>query len=162
MEQQDLDRLMAELRQSLKTMGIPVSNKLLSGVRVNTRAKRRLGCCFYQNGQYWIEVSSAILNNPDLLRQTLVHELLHTCPGCRDHGARWKTYAEQVGQKLGYSITRTVQAESDPGPLRHEEVKYILECQSCGAQIRRMRMSKAVKSPWRYRCPCGGKLKRIL
>lgn len=162
MVQDELDGLMARLHETLRALGIPVSNKLLPGVKVNTRAKRRLGCCCYQSGRYWIEVSQSILHNDSLLRQTLIHELLHTCPGCRNHGERWKAYALVVKEKLGYEIERTVKTESPPGPLRHEEVKYILECQSCGAQIKRMRMSKAVKSPWRYRCPCGGKLRRVL
>lgn len=162
MLQNELDGLMAELRGELKALGIPVSDRLLPEVRINTRARRRLGCCFYQSGRYWIEVSQAVLDDEALLRQTLVHELLHTCPKCRDHGPRWKAYAQTVNEMLGYSIERTVRTENAPGPLRHEEVKYILECQSCGAQIKRMRMSKAVKCPWRYRCQCGGKLKRVM
>lgn len=162
MVQEELDGLMARLHHKLKDLGIPVSKKLLPGVKVNTRAKRRLGCCYYQSGRYWIEVSESLLDNDGLLRQTLIHELLHTCPGCRNHGERWKSYARVVKEKLGYEIERTVKTESASGPLRHEEVKYILECQSCGAQIKRMRMSKAVKSPWRYRCHCGGKLRRVL
>ncbi len=162
MLQRELDGLMAGLRLELLALGIPVSSRLEPEVRVNTRAKRRLGCCFYQSGRYWIEVSQKVLENEALLKQTLVHELLHTCPKCRDHGARWRAYAQIVNEKLGYRIERTVRTETPIGPLRHEEIKYILECQSCGAQIKRMRMSKAVKSPWCYRCPCGGKLKRVL
>lgn len=161
MEQSKLDSLMADLGRQLKALGIPISGKLRPTVGVNTRARRRLGCCYCQNGRYWIEVSASILDDEGLLRQTLIHELLHTCPGCRNHGDRWKAYAQLVNQSLGYQIQRTVKTDSDPGPLRHEEVKYILECQRCGAHIKRKRMSKAVKSPWRYRCPCGGKLKRI-
>ena len=158
----ELDGLMARLRRELISIGIPVSNRLEPEVRINTRARRRLGCCYYQSGRYWIEGSQAVLEDEDLLKQTLVHELLHTCPKCRDHGPKWKAYAQTVNEKLGYRIERTVKTETPAGSLRHEEIKYILECQSCGAQIKRMRMSKAVKSPWRYRCPCGGKLKRVL
>ena len=158
----ELDGLMARLRRELISIGIPVSNRLEPEVRINTRARRRPGCCYYQSGRYWIEVSQAVLEDEDLLKQTLVHELLHTCPKCRDHGPKWKAYAQTVNEKLGYRIERTVKTETPAGSLRHEEIKYILECQSCGAQIKRMRMSKAVKSPWRYRCPCGGKLKRVL
>ncbi len=158
----ELDGLMARLRRELISIGIPVSNRLEPEVRINTRARRWLGCCYYQSGRYWIEVSQAVLEDEDLLKQTLVHELLHTCPKCRDHGPKWKAYAQTVNEKLGYRIERTVKTETPAGSLRHEEIKYILECQSCGAQIKRMRMSKAVKSPWRYRCPCGGKLKRVL
>lgn len=162
MLQSELDELMAGLHRELKSLGIPVSSRLLPGVKVNTRAKRRLGCCFCQSGRYWIEISQTVLEDEDLLKQTLVHELLHTCPKCRDHGRQWKAYAQAVNETLGYRIERTVKTEAPMGPLRHEEIKYILECQSCGAQIKRMRMSKAVKYPWRYRCPCGGKLKRVL
>ena len=162
MEQKELDGLLWEMWERLKKLGIPVSSKIRPGLLVNTRARRRLGCCYYQSGRYWIEVSQAVLEDEDLLKQTLVHELLHTCPKCRDHGPKWKAYAQTVNEKLGYRIERTVKTETPAGSLRHEEIKYILECQSCGAQIKRMRMSKAVKSPWRYRCPCGGKLKRVL
>lgn len=162
MEQSELNSLMSRLWQQLRGLGIPVSKKLDPAVRVNTRARRRLGCCYYYPGEACaVEVSVRILQDPDLLRTTLVHELLHTCPGCRDHGLRWKSYATIANKALGLDIQRTVRLEEESQPLRHEEVKYILECQSCGARIERMRMSKAVKSPWRYRCRCGGKLKRI-
>lgn len=161
MHQDELNGLMAELRRELKFLGLPVSDRLLPEVRVNSRAKRRLGCCYYKDGRYQIEVAEAILGDGDLLKLTLVHELLHTCPKCRDHGPQWKAYAKIVHESLGYKVERTVKTDVPQAPLRHEEVKYILQCQSCGAKIGRMRMSVAVKSPWRYRCPCGGKLKRV-
>lgn len=161
MEQKELDGLLWEMWERLKKLGIPVSSKIRPGLLVNTRARRRLGCCFYQNGEYAIEVSAVLLKEEALLRQTLAHELLHTCPGCRNHGERWKAYAQAVNAALGYEIHRTVPMEDPAPPLRREEVKYILQCQSCGALIRRKRLSKAVKAPWRYRCSCGGKLKRI-
>lgn len=161
MNQAGLDQLMAQLHQELKDLGIPVSNKIDPAPRINTRAKRRLGCCIYNEKGYFIEVSARVLEDPALLRQTLIHELLHTCPGCRNHGPQWKAWAQRVQEALGYQIQRTVPVEGEARPLRHEEVKYVLECQSCKARIPRMRLSKAVKTPWRYRCPCGGKLKRI-
>lgn len=161
MDQAQLNALLEETRQTLRQAGIPVSKKIDPNLRVNTRAKRRLGCCYFVQGGHIIEISAALLDQPELLHETLVHELLHTCPGCRDHGERWKAYAQQVNHALGLHIQRTAPAGENAAPLRHEEVKYILECQSCGAKIQRMRMSKAVKQPWRYRCQCGGKLKRI-
>lgn len=161
MEQGELDSLMAGLQAELRRLEVPVSGKILPGVRVNARAKRRLGCCFFRQGVYTIEVSAGILHSPVLLRETLLHELLHTCPGCRDHGPLWKHYAEVVNKALGTSIQRTVKAEGELAPLRREEVKYVLRCQSCGREINRMRMCKVVKTPWRYRCLCGGKLKRV-
>ena len=161
MEQEELDRLMDSLRCQLAALGVPVSSEIQTGVEVNTRAKRRLGCCIFRQGRYTIQVSASVLGDPALLRGTLLHELLHTCPGCRDHGAEWKRYAGYVNGKLGTDIQCTVKLEGAYKPLRHEEVKYILRCQCCGKEFHRMRMCKLVRAPWRYRCPCGGKLERV-
>lgn len=160
MEQAELDRFMGELRTELRALGIPVSKKLDDHVGINTRAKRRLGCCYFSKAGCRIEVSAGILGQRELLRLTLVHELLHTCPGCRNHGAKWKLWAQRAGEAMGLDIRRTVPVEEDAGPLRQEAVKYVLVCESCGARIQRKRMSKAVKYPWRYRCKCGGRLRR--
>lgn len=163
MKQEELDSLLAETARTLRDLGIPLSAHISPVVLINSRAKRRLGCCYYRDGVYIIEVSASLLEQPERLRQTLCHELLHTCRGCRNHGEKWKAYAARVNEALGYSIQRLAPAEGeDQGPLRREEIKYVLECQSCGAKICRSRMSKAVKYPWRYRCQCGGRLKRIL
>ena len=102
------------------------------------------------------------MERPEQLRETLLHELLHTCPGCRDHGARWKAWAELVNREMGTGIARLAREEGPVGPLRHEEVKYKIRCERCGREYLRVRMCKLVKAPWRYRCSCGGKLKRVL
>lgn len=162
MTQEELDRLLFKQTEALRGLGIPLSRHICPGVCINTRARRRLGCCYFQNGEYRIEISALLLEQPEKLRQTLAHELLHTCSGCRNHGERWKEYAQRVNEALGYSIQRLAPAgEGESVPLRRDEIKYVLECQSCGARICRARMSKVVKSPWCYRCRCGGKLKRI-
>ena len=72
-----------------------------------------------------------------------------------------KAYAQKVGQALGVDIRRTALVEESWVPLRREEVKYLLRCQSCGRVIPRRRRSKAVEHPERYRCACGGKLERV-
>ena len=145
----------------LRSLGIPISQEIAPSVEVNTRAQRRLGCCTRRQGRYDIQVSARILEDPQLLQQTLLHELLHTCYGCLNHGKRWKAYAQRVGEALGVEITRTAPMEGPALPLRQEEVKYLLQCQSCGRLILRRRRSKAVEHPERYRCPCGGKLKLL-
>mgnify|MGYP001623165159 FL=1 len=157
----ELNTLLANLAEALRKIGIPLSREIQPQVVVNTRAKRRLGCCIRKNGVVTIEVSNGILEDTSLLRATLVHELLHTCYGCQNHGERWKHYAAKAGEALGMEIQRTVPLEGSAQRLRQDPVKYLLRCQSCGAVIPRRRMSKAVKTPARYRCSCGGKLERI-
>lgn len=162
MTQPELNALFASLAGELRTLGIPLSQHIDPQPVINTRAKRRLGCCVHREGRYTIQVSQSVLDNPPLLRTTLAHELLHTCPGCLNHGPAWKAYAKTVGEALGLSITRAVELEGDAAPLRREEMKYFLRCEKCGAVIGRYRMCKLVKYPWRYRCAaCGGKLKRV-
>lgn len=159
MTQPELDMLMQNLRAELLKLNIPLSDKIRPGVQINTRAKRRLGCCRLKNDMYTIEVSASVTDNTEKLRETLAHELLHTCKGCDNHGELWKSYAKIVNAALGMSVQRLAPAEETaPASLRRDEIKYVLECQSCGTKIYRTRMSKAVKSPWRYRCKCGGKL----
>ena len=161
MEKQELDALLAELSAQLRELGIPLGKHIAPQVEVNTRAQRRLGGCIRKEGAFTIQVSQRLLDQPELLRNTLLHELLHTCYGCQNHGKRWKAYAQKVGQALGVDIRRTALVEESWVPLRREEVKYLLRCQSCGRVIPRRRRSKAVEHPERYRCACGGKLERV-
>lgn len=161
--QTELDQMMADLASQLKTLGIPLSPQVNPQVQINTRAKRRLGCCIRREGRFTIQVSVRLLENRELLRTTLIHELLHTCYGCQNHGKRWKSYAARAGEALGCPIQRTVQIEGEgEDRLREDPVKYLLVCETCGRQFPRRRMSQVVKNPRRYRCPCGGILKRIL
>lgn len=173
MDQNALDLQMAEFARALRDLNIPISRRIDPAVRVNTRAKCRLGCCYRlpardgerAEGTHWdyaIEVSASLLDRPEQLRETLLHELLHTCPGCQNHGAAWKAWAAKAGEAFGVSIRRLAPAEEGRPPKRREPIKYVLECRSCGAKIARSRLSKAVLHPERYRCKCGGKLKRVL
>lgn len=156
----EVDILLQRLIIRLKAIKIPVSENIKDSVKINSRAKSRLGCCIYKNGYNEIEISEQLLTKDKeaLLEETLVHELLHTCYGCRNHGARWKSYAKRVSDIFGYDIKRTVQMSGDTQLQRREDAKYILICKSCGAEIPRMRLSNAVKQPGRYRCKCGGRL----
>lgn len=161
MTQEELNAQLAALAEELRGMGVPISREISPQVEVNSRAQRRLGCCIQKEGAFTIQVSARLLDQPELLRNTLLHELLHTCYGCQNHGKRWKAYAQKVGQALGVDIRRTAAVEESWEPLRREEVKYLLRCQSCGRVIPRRRKSKAVEHPERYRCACGGKLERV-
>ena len=163
MTPEELNACMAALAGELRALGIPLSRRIRPWVLVNTRARRRLGCCYARpDGSFEIEVSARLLEDPVMLRQTLAHELLHTCRGCRNHGETWKAYAARVNEAMGMDISRLAPAgEDEPVRLRQDEPKYLLRCTACGRLIPRSRMSKAVKQPWRYRCPCGGKLERL-
>ena len=157
----DPNILLRDLWLKLKNAGIPLSENIHPEVTVNARAKRRLGCCIYREGVFHIEISDRLLSDDkrEQLEETLVHELLHTCYGCQNHGKRWKSYAEKVSGQFGYRVTRTAASEDGDIRLRKESAKYVLVCNRCGAELVRMRLSKAVKQPHKYRCKCGGTLR---
>ena len=94
--------LMKEAEEELRSIGIKPSSKILE-IKANHRAKKRLGCCKIERkglGQVFrIEISAVLADASDkVLKQVILHELLHTCPGCFNHETNWKKLAEMVNQ----------------------------------------------------------------
>ncbi len=158
----DFDKLLQETISEARALKIPVSMAIKPHVVVNRRAKKRYGCCIKKGFVFTIELSWLLLEADEkVCRQTLAHEVLHTCFGCRNHQARWKEYARRMNEAYGYDIKRTEKAEALglSIPEKSVKVKYLVTCESCGAVTERLRASKLTKYPYRYRCKCGGKLK---
>ncbi len=157
----DFDLLLSDVIRQAKEIGIPVGANIRPHVIVNTRAKKRYGCCIKRGFGFTIELSSMLADVDErLCRQTIAHEVLHTCFGCYNHQSRWKSYAARMRAAYGYDIKRT----ETPFNLGIDEktakkaVRYIITCGKCGAVIERTRASRLVKQPQSYRCRCGGKL----
>lgn len=154
----DFDALLQLVLEQARALHLPVSCHLDSHVQINRRALTRFGCCVYQHKGYQIQLSSRLLTTQEwACRQTLAHEVLHTCPGCRNHGLLWQKYAEKMNEAYGYQISRTATPASmglpDDIPARH-----LLVCQRCGREFPRHRASSLTEHPERYRCKCGGTL----
>lgn len=159
----DLQQLARECLAELESIGISCGR--ISRWTVNTRAKTRWGMCKkLSDGTFEIEIAAVLLRDEvsDLAaKNTVIHELLHTVPGCSDHGSRWKALATAVNEKLpGYAIRRTTSfAEKGlTGEQKKPVYRYILRCSQCGRQILRQKRSAVVEHPERYRCSCGGRL----
>lgn len=157
-DQHRLNLLLARVIRQAKAIGVPISPRISPQVAINPRAKTRLGCCRNGPAGHTIEVSALLCaaREADLL-QVLAHEVLHTCPGCANHGRRWQGWAARMAAAYGYQIRRTCSYQSlglpDPRPVR-----YLVVCCACGLQLPRMRRSPLVNHPERYRCRCGGRL----
>ncbi len=160
----DLTLYTQQCMKELHAIGIEFGNVL--EVVPNTRAQRRWGQCERTAFGYKLNINARLLADdaPDYgLKSTIIHELLHTCKGCMNHGKRWKELAKQVHEAYGYNIQRADTPE-DKGmkPIPRPEPKYILSCKVCGAKIGRRRMSDVIRHPeWYRHTGCGGVLERI-
>ena len=155
----------------LEACNIPYGDVI--SVEPNSRFRARWGDCGYIDRKaktFRIRISTYLLDEAvpeQALLDTLLHEYLHTCPGCQNHGAQWKLYAAKINARFGYSIKRANSEEEKGVPAgvvqhRRMERKYAIQCCGCGKVFRYARMTGACKSPERYHCAtCGGKLQRV-
>ncbi len=157
----DFDSLFRIVTEQAIELGIPVPCNISSHIVPNSRAVKRFGLCRKTGSVYVIELASRLAFAPrNACMTTIAHELLHTCPGCDNHGTQWKRYAALMNSAYGYNISRTSSCEA-LGIGDISKAKYTLVCKNCGSEIKRERMCPLVKHPQRYRCKCGGKLKLL-
>ena len=155
------DILLQKVIEQAHAANIPVSRRIDPVVLLNGRAKSRYGCCYYRNGRFYIEISKSLLICSETeIAETIAHEVLHTCPGCRNHQTLWKLYAKRMNELFGYNISRIGSYPIFP-EKEAKAAKYTLKCKKCGTLITRTRLSKVIKNPSRYRCRCGGSLERV-
>ena len=158
---------------------IEIPFRRIKTVEVNYRAKRRWGqCCkrYDDRGIYFeININADLLHDdaPEKsLKETIIHEILHTCPDCFCHTGEWKRLADIVNDCYRYNIKRANTAEEkgmDDFYKNHEELvkkstyKYTICCAKCGKIVgRRRRTCDLVKYPMFYaHSGCGGHLKVI-
>lgn len=158
-----LYKLMREAVDELHRIGIYPSDHIVS-ISENHRAKKRLGCCrkIVQGGRcvFTLEISSQLQEETDKkIKEVILHELLHTCRDCLNHGKRWKELAEQVNRKYGYTIKRTSESDRTAAAEAERNSRYKLICRSCGNVGYRIRKSRVIVHPEDYKCAkCGGKI----
>ena len=162
----DLQEYGLKCMEMLDALAIPYGNVL--EIVVNTRAGSRWGQCRKIPSGYSININADLLNEKNAeegLINTLLHELIHTCPNCMNHGEIWKNYAARVYRRYGYDVKRTSSAE-DKGVVektvgRKEDYKYFCKCEKCGYVWKYKRMCDTVRYPGKYQHHgCGGKLVR--
>lgn len=153
------DGLLSQVLEQARSLGIPVSGRIDPHVKINNRAVTRFGCCIRQkDGIFVIELTGRLLDAADqACLQTLAHEVLHTCPGCRDHGALWRSYAGRMNAAFGYAISRTGTC-GELGVPDTRKIRHLVVCARCGREFPRTKASPLVLHPERYRCKCGGTL----
>ena len=85
-----------------------------------------------------IEISSWVMQLDEaIIKNTIMHELIHCIPDCNNHGKEFKKYANYINTQLGYNIKTTGNKKDDYQKSNleyHEEInfKYKIQCKACG------------------------------
>ena len=185
--EEKLEKIYEECIQELNKIGINFKGKEIS-IGISKRSNKRYGCCKpevpdqrykkitrkgfryiikYENyKKYTIEISRWIMDlNEEIIKNTIIHELIHCLPYCNNHGSEFKKYADIINTKLGYNITRVGNKREDFEKsnleyIEKEEYKYKIQCEKCSKIFYRKRLQKNFTR--KYRCSsCLGKLKVI-
>lgn len=154
----------------------------IAKVTINSRAKGRFGQCKIHreiatmaNGRRkitypycTIEISSEILKDEadeDMVKSTIIHEILHACDPGEGHGGQWLIDAHKIMNTYPQIKISRCSSYEDFGiedPRKYKKPKYQIRCEKCGYTIARQRMSKVIKHPSMYFHPnCGGKFERV-
>lgn len=163
----DLLELVRQCQLELAPLRIPWGR--VRNWTVNTRAKARWGLCTkVSRGVFDIQVVSSLLEDSlddQPVKDTIVHELLHTVPGCFKHTGKWRQYADLINKLIPHYSIKTHTSYEEKGIKDNRAAptyRYVLKCEGCGRELRRQKKSAVVEYPEHYRCKCGGKLKRIM
>ena len=146
---QKLQRLAKESEKELRDIGLGKMIPKNLNFTINYRAKQRLGqCCEKRN----INISSWLLEiglDHDI-KNTIIHEILHTFKDTIGHKAKWQYYASYVNNRTNYHITRTTSINkiyaraNKTRPRREVSYKYEITCEKCGKVFYRQKMTKRI------------------
>ena len=185
--EEKLKRLYKECIDELNKIGIDFYGKDINRC-ISKRNNKRYGCCKpeipdedYKNitrkgfryiikydnyKKYTIEISKWVMElDEKMIKNTIIHELLHCLPYCNNHGKYFKKYANLINKELGYNISRVGNKKEDLEKsnldyTKNENFKYKIECKKCGNIFYRKRLHKNFIK--KYRCSkCLGKLRLI-
>lgn len=185
--EEKLNRLYQESLSELRSIGIEMMDESNIGkidISFSKRKTKRYGCCKQENpdktsaykikrriyfkkfNTHHIEISKWLMDlNDEIIKNTIIHELIHCLPECNNHGKYFKKYAKLINDKLGYNITRVgnkkedfiksgVQEKFDDEP----KSKYKIVCEKCNQTYYRQRLAKNFTR--KYLCGiCKGKFR---
>ena len=185
--EEKLEKLYKECISELNTIGIFINNNSIGkiDVKIAKRNSKRYGCCKQENpdknfyhiekrqnrrikiydrfNNHHIEISKWVMDlNDDIIKNTIMHEIIHCFPKCNNHGDEFKKYANIINNKLNYDIKRVGNKKEDyqKSNIEYKEndvsYNYKIMCQGCGQLFYRKRLQKNFTR--KYRCgKCGEK-----
>lgn len=157
----EITKLFTEVKNDAAAMALPY-NPHVRYLGLD-RCTRSLGRCRRQLGRdghtpvYTITISRYIDTlSLQEIKDVMMHELIHTIPGCFNHSAQFTRFADMINHK-SQQIYHVQTRYKGSTFQQNTPYKYVIECSHCGQRLYRTRKSTITEHPGRYRCTCGGK-----
>lgn len=118
----EMFNLIQECIKMCKDVNIPISDDITFGL---DSAERRHGRCTYNRitGHCEITISKYLVNLEDK-KNTIIHELLHSCPDGHSHGYGWQKHADTIYKNYKIVITRCSNKEHTQVDIAHSRRQY--------------------------------------
>lgn len=171
--EEKLNRLYRECIKELNMVGIDILDEKYYGkidISIAKRNNKRYGCCrqeepdkryksiikrgrkkiirYERFNKHHIEISKWVLVLEDnIIKNTIIHELIHCIPYCNNHGIEFKKYAKLINNAYGYDISRVGDKKRDyeKSNLEYNEgqkYNYRVVCKGCKQEFYRQRINK--------------------
>ena len=171
--EEKLNRLYLECIKELNMVGIDILDEKYYGkidISIAKSNNKRYGCCrqeepdkrykaiikrgrkkiirYERFNRHHIEISKWVLVLEDnIIKNTIIHELIHCIPYCNNHGIEFKKYAKLINNAYGYDISRVGDKKRDyeKSNLEYNEgqkYNYRVVCKGCKQEFYRQRINK--------------------
>lgn len=160
----DLNTYFKKCIAEIKATGIQYGE--ISDIRVGSQNMKFIGLCHHlRDGTHMIEINPVILTSSTpikSLKEVIIHEILHTCKGCDNHGRIWKQLAAKINARYGYNVTHysSYVTLGITAEKLAQSAKYVIECTNCGELYSYKRRSKVIDSY--KKCSCGNCKRKAL
>ena len=132
----NLQEYLGKCIEMCKEYGIPV--RTVTEISVH-KSKKAWGYCKTSDYETFQITISEVLTDPTIsaddkgLISTILHELIHTCPDCFNHGAKFCQYAKILTEKTGYSVKISDDANGKGVDkiAFFNTYKYLYICEKC-------------------------------
>ena len=159
-----ITKIFNTVSKELIKIGVPIPVKDIKKVgELKTRSKRVRGVTYtfkriaYNNidKTNYIGINKKLIGEDFEIEKTMAHELIHTIPGCSNHGPNFKRYAELINRHYPeYNVSTYYTPDSDETENidNIKKPKYVVTCENCGVKTYFYRKCKTLDII--SRCTC--------
>lgn len=122
----DIERVYKESYNELIALNIPVNK-----AKVKVASTSRLtGSCQKTDEGYEIRIMKKLVEQDkiDLVKSTMVHELLHTCEDTYQHDEKWREYVKIAEEHGHYGLYKTINMSEINNENKPTKRLYVCPC----------------------------------